>query len=136
MKKIKLKRISAPQGTGACTLGVLIDEKEIPICVSLELPWRDNIRNISCIPSGSYVCTRYLSKKFGECFIVNDVKNRAGILFHAGNTSDDIEGCIALGIYFSSLTGRPSIVESKKAVTKFMAMLQDFDRFDLEVLDP
>ena len=33
------------------TFGVLIKDG-VPLCVTLELPWRDNERSISCIPEG------------------------------------------------------------------------------------
>ena len=37
------------------TLGAMFDGDE-RICETLELPWRDNQRGISCIPEGIYEC--------------------------------------------------------------------------------
>ena len=75
MKKLTLKRINSSR---ECVLGVLeLDDKEI--CKTLELPWRDNQKGISCIPAGEYKLSPYPSSRFGEVYIVNDVPNRTGI---------------------------------------------------------
>lgn len=52
----------------------------------------------TAIPSGKYQVTLTYSPKFRKYLpIVNDVKCFSGILFHAGNTNRDTEGCILLG---------------------------------------
>ena len=35
---------------------------------TLELPWKDNQRNISCIPAGYYFCNRVADRKGVPCF--------------------------------------------------------------------
>ena len=65
-------------------------------CFTIELDWKNNQRNISCIPKGIYTVSEYTSKKFKETIIINNVPNRSGILIHAANRSMiDLQGCIA-----------------------------------------
>ena len=75
------------------TLGKLtIDDNVFWIA---ERPWRGNKKEISCIPSGTYTCKRYVSKRFGETFEVTEVPNRTYILFHVGNFPEkDSHGCL------------------------------------------
>ena len=52
---------------------------------SLELPYRDNKRRISCIPEGNYIGFKHNSPKFGNTVWIKDVPKRSEILIHAGN---------------------------------------------------
>jgi hypothetical protein len=69
------------------------------VCKMLELPWRDNAKNISCIPPGRYEVD-YLpesaSGRYNSVYLVNDamqlvqqVVSRDGILIHMGNWAGD-----------------------------------------------
>lgn len=110
MKKLTLKRINS---SSECVLGVLeLDDKEV--CKTLELPWCDNQKGISCIPDGEYKLSPYPSSRFGEVYIVNDVPNRTGILIHTGNTASDIEGCILVGDSYGKLNGKKAVLNSKQ----------------------
>ena len=51
-------------------------------CDTLELPWLDNQKRISCIPEGEYDVIKHVSPKFGECFWVLNVPDRSEILLH------------------------------------------------------
>lgn len=58
----------------------------------------ENRRNVSRIPAGTYKCVRTWYNKGGYAtFEITNVPNRTRILFHRGNTEEDIEGCVALG---------------------------------------
>jgi hypothetical protein len=67
------------------------------LCYTLEEPWRDNMRGVSCVPLGRYFCTPHNTPRFPRVWILNDVPARSGILIHAGNTLADTTGCILVG---------------------------------------
>ena len=92
-----------------------------PVCYTLELPWRGNARNVSCIPEGSYAAHKSLSTKFGHCIRLNHVPDRDAILVHAGNTLSDTHGCILVGLDIN-----PSgLVHSKLALSRLLETLPD-----------
>ena len=120
MKKAILKRISENEDQ---TFGVLLIGST-PVCVTLELPWRNNERNISRIPRGEYICRAVKSPKFGETFEICDVPNRGHILFHRGNYNTDTQGCVLVGTGFNPA----GITGSKKAFSEFMNyFVEDFE---------
>jgi hypothetical protein len=115
-----------------CTLGVIKDENNHPICVTLELPWLNNQPMVSCIPAGIYKCNRYMSPKRGyEVFELQGVPDRTAIEIHIGNYPADTDGCILLGTSY----GQNSIVDSTDAFNKFMAGLNGVNSFYLRVID-
>ena len=67
-----------------------------PLCHTIELPWRDNRRNRSCIPEGRHRLQDYRSRRFGRCLLVDGVPGRSGILIHPANdATTELQGCIA-----------------------------------------
>ena len=102
MKILKLKRFVM---NDQATYGVMIDQDvtPYPFCVTLELPWKDNKPEVSCIPKGEYRIVKVKSPKFGDVFQVMDVPNRYHILIHKGNFTTDVLGCILLGEYFDQI---------------------------------
>ncbi len=73
-------------------------------CFSIELPWKENKRNISCIPEGQYEVQTRFSKKFQHHLILKDVKGRSYILFHPANDAKkELLGCIAPVTYLSGI---------------------------------
>src|SRR5690606_17712920 len=67
-----------------------------PICHTIELPWRNNRRNKSCIPEGRYHLRLLSSARFGMRICVEGVPDRSGILIHAANkAAAELRGCIA-----------------------------------------
>ena len=83
------------------TIGELFLNGEL-ICDTLENPWQDNQRNISCIPEGEYPVRLRLARESATRdylhLLVQDVPNRDWILFHRGNTAKDTSGCILVGL--------------------------------------
>lgn len=69
-----------------------------PLCYSLELPWRDNANNISCIPVGSYNGTIRTDGDKGWRIELASVPKRTHVQLHVGNYTTDILGCILLGM--------------------------------------
>ena len=68
------------------------------LCNTLELAWKDNARNISCIPKGTYQLKLTYSPKFKRVLpLILNVPNRDGIRIHAANYPKELTGCIAPG---------------------------------------
>ena len=83
------------------TIGELFINGE-RICDTLENPYLDNQRNISCIPEGVYPVRLRLPRESATRdylhLLVQEVPNRDWILFHRGNTAKDTSGCILVGL--------------------------------------
>ena len=92
--------------------------------VTLELPWLENQKDVSCIPAGSYKFELYNSVKFGQCFHVLEVPGRDAILTHAGNYNSDTHGCILPGAGFADLNqdGIQDITSSRATMEKLLAL--------------
>lgn len=85
---------------------------------TLELPWLDNKRDISCIPAGTYVCKWTKSGLFKSgTYEVQNVPSRSGIRLHIANYFNQIKGCIALGMTLADINkdGQIDTVSSKVA---------------------
>lgn len=72
---------------------------------TLELPWLDNRRGVSCIPTGIYKVRPHISAAYPGAdnnhpgaYELLKVPGRTAILIHVGNFLHDIKGCIALGL--------------------------------------
>ena len=88
---IVLKRTYFPDGTNG---KLKCNGKSI--CNTIELPWRENQKRVSCIPEGKYFIRKRYSQKFQWHLEVIDVKDRSLILFHpANNALLELNGCIA-----------------------------------------
>src|SRR5574343_123320 len=85
---------------------------------TLELPWKNNESQVSCIPPGTYKCVRRNSEKFGNHFWVKDVPGREWILIHPANHYTQLRGCIAVGSAFSDIN-----VDKLLYLTDSMAMI-------------
>ena len=93
--------------------------------VTLELPWRDNQKNVSRIFAGEYkaIATKRTSNgKYG--ILLMNVKDRTEVMIHIGNYYFDTEGCILPGVSFGDINsdGVNDVVDSRKALLK----LQEF----------
>ena len=86
--------------TKESTIGKLFINGE-SFCDTLENPYINNERNISCIPEGSYKVRLRLPRESATRdylhLLVQNVPNRSYILFHIGNTAKDTSGCILVG---------------------------------------
>lgn len=97
------------------TRGIVILD-DIRLCDSMELPWKDNKKNVSCIPDGLYKYVPHTWSRNGMKLIrLVDVPDRTAILVHPCNSIKELKGCLGLGAV--SKTG---LVSSTAAVIKFI----------------
>lgn len=91
------------------------------LCSTIELPWRDNLPQISCIPEGKYRISKRYSPRFGWHFEIEAVSGRKYILFHpANNAEKELKGCIAPVLRH---TGEGKGVQSRMALDKMKKAL-------------
>ena len=110
-------------------------------CMTMELPWRNNLQSKSCIPSGEYTVQTRISQKYGKVYWVTGVPNRSYILIHSGNFGGNvdegykthIEGCILLGKEHGWLGGQRAVLNSRIAVREFVTRM-GFEEFILKVI--
>lgn len=88
---LELTRTYFPEGTN----GILKCEGKV-VCKTIELPWKNNVRRVSCIPEGKYFIKKRYSSKFGWHMEIIGIENRTLILLHpANNALKELNGCIA-----------------------------------------
>lgn len=99
---------------------------------TLELPWRDNRPQLSCIPAGTYQLAWKRSPKFGMVYHVTSVPGRSAVLIHPANFAGDsalgldtqLHGCIAPCMRLGKLRNSHGAMQlaglvSKPAVQRF-----------------
>lgn len=90
--------------------------------VTLEPPWRQNARRVSCIPPGLYQVAPHTSPRFGRCLDVLGEEPRSHVLFHAGNSVADTAGCILPGSGWGpdDSRGRKTVQGSRWAMSRLL----------------
>ena len=124
---LEIKRVSSDDEG---TLGVLYTEGFASY--TLELPWRDNLPFVSCIPAGTYTAALDEVSKIGGEYVIrfNEVSGRTGILIHVGNTAGDVyksyesgvSGCIAVGYSQAKLHNQKAVLSSRKAMNELISL--------------
>ena len=136
MKQVLLKRFSDDTKQTLGTLSFLKNDGQLFVCKTLELPWKDNQSNISCIPSGTYTCkytrsNRLSAKKGTDIFTyeVLNVPDRGGIRFHSANFFFQLLGCIALGDALKDINAgnEQDAIHSGATIASFEDQLQKQD---------
>ena len=97
----------------------------------IELPWRDNRSNLSCIPAGKYRCELVRSPRFGVVYHVKNVPGRSHVLIHSGNYAGDSlkgwkthsHGCILPARKRGRLGKQKAVLCSKSALSAFMSSM-------------
>jgi hypothetical protein len=93
-----------------------------------ELPYRDNLPNLSCLPDGVYNVVWTFSPAFRrEMYLMLGTHPRAGIRKHSANFMGDrtkglrsqLYGCIALGERLGWMGGQKALLLSAPAVRRF-----------------
>ncbi len=121
---------------------VIFDQEDVVFqCKTLELPYLENHKNISCIPPGEYSVDRIRSRKHDICYLINDVPSRSNIIIHVGNYAAmrlvferaiergvravDTLGCILVGLKFVDINrdGFLDVSDSTRAMNAMRAIL-------------
>ncbi len=124
MNTVLLERVYLPTET----LGSMYYEGQM-ICKTMELPWKDNAHNVSCIPEGIYTVVKeaYTEHHPYPHMRVLNVPDRNGILWHKITYVSGLLGCIGIGSAFQDLNkdGVPDVIGSSIALNKIYALLPD-----------
>jgi len=100
-----------------------------------ELPWKNNKKNISCIPSGTYKVEKFTSPKHGLCYLIKDVPDRGMIEIHVANAPSQLEGCIAVGLsskqVYIDKKYQKGVSESRLALNE---LLNKINKFKLTII--
>jgi hypothetical protein len=106
----------------------------VVVAKTLELPWKENRRSVSCIPEGIYKVIKQPPKadRPYPYFRLPQVEGRSGILIHRGTEPSHSKGCILAASRFRNInTSKPSLEESSK---KLQWMIDNFpDEFMLVI---
>lgn len=120
-----LRSRSTDQGTP----GTLMRSDGSRVAYTLELPWRENRRRVSCIPAGKYRARFVVTEKRpAGVYLLEGVPGRDSILIHSGNVAGDVTkglesdvlGCILLGQVRGVRRGQAAVLLSKPAVRAFV----------------
>lgn len=138
-----LRRIlSDDQGTlGVLTVGDFT-------CFMMELPWRDNMRKMSCIPAGLYELQIVQSPRFGKSYWFRQVPGRSEVLIHSGAWAGDTtkgwkthsQGCLLPGKYHGVWEHEPGGKKQRAVMVSKPTVLAMHDYLEskpwkLEILD-
>ena len=108
-------------------------------CYTVERPWLENQRGVSCIPEGTYRIfkSRYHRGDY-DCYEVEGVQGRSLIKIHIGNWPENFEGCIGLGKEITPLSksGNPVLAVSSSGDTfkNWMAVMDGKDEDVLKII--
>ena len=93
-------------------------------CFTVERPWADNRRWISCIPVGTYPLrpARFVRGGYNT-LEVTGVPGRSAILIHKGNLPTDVQGCVALGTGLGVVDRQWAVTGSAAAWAEFEALV-------------
>ena len=138
MKKAYLdRRSSSLQGT----LGTFAIPSVMFSCYSLELPWKYNQTDISCVPDGIYRVVFEYSEHFkGRRYELKDVPERSECKFHKGNFAgsvehgfkSDVKGCTLLGMLPGEIDGQIAVLHSESAFLELNRRLAG-ESFELQI---
>lgn len=116
MKKLIINRIYQP----GYTIGVVNFGDNT--CFSLELPWKDNQEDVSCIPPGTYLAQYRNSPSNGDVLELQNVPLRTFVQVHSANFTRQLLGCIAVGDSIRDIDGdsKPDVTNSKNTLDKIL----------------
>lgn len=129
-EKLREAILSRFRDDGKDTNGILSVVDSTFSCDSLERPWLNNARGLSCIPQGRYLVKwslMFTAKKYH--YQVMDVPKRSAIFIHGGNYFIDSHGCILLGDKTGDMNkdGENDIKNSRPTIKEFEDLMEQKD---------
>jgi Family of unknown function (DUF5675) len=104
----------------AATNGKILYQDRL-MMYSIELPWKNNHTQVSCIPEGKYELVKRWSPKFNRHLQVLNVPKRNSILIHPANDAlKELKGCIAP---VSIITGAGMGLRSRMALETLTSLV-------------
>jgi len=130
MRSINIIRLRQDDTVQTLGHGIVFDGIEkIYEFKTLELPWLDNQKNISCIPKGEYTVAKYQSPTHGRgiVFQFDHVEGRSNVQIHKGNYYDDILGCVLVGAGFTDINqdGYLDVHSSGNTMNKLLEIMPE-----------
>ncbi len=121
METYILERVYLPTRT----LGSIYSPDGKIVCKTLELPWKENKKSVSCIPEGTYLTMLQPPKADRKYFYFRlpVVPGRSGILIHRGTNPTHSKGCILVASRFTNVETMEPILED--STTKLTWMTQN-----------
>ena len=80
---------------------------------TLELPWKNNAPDVSCIPSGTYTVQKINTPALGNHFAIENVPGRDLIRIHSANFIGQLLGCIAVGQQGATLASGDGLIDAE-----------------------
>ena len=105
-------------------------------CAGIELPWKHNRKQVSCITAGVYVADFTWSPTFKEwLWELMGVPNRKYIRLHVANYTRELRGCIAPGMSHADIDGDGiiDVKSSRKALTAIHAITNNYSEIEFHV---
>lgn len=107
--------------TADATLGRFFFANECLYFTCEDLQRKEKVWGKTAIPCGRYQILMQPSPHFGRDMPnLQDVPNYEGVLIHWGNTSEDTDGCILIGLERAD----DGVLESKAAFNNFLPRLE------------
>lgn len=132
MKEVIVERVYLPtESLGSMYFGGVMVSK------TMELPWKENQRSVSCIPEGTYRVTKEPPIQANDPagrherpywhFRVHNVPGRSGILIHRISYVSGLKGCLGVGKEFKDINndGVPDMIRSGEALQELVDLLPD-----------
>ena len=124
------------------TFGVLRVPTANFTCYTVERPWLNNERNVSCVPAGRYGLRKTMFYRGTdsttddyEVYQLLNVPGRSLIKIHRGNTMLDVKGCIALGAHLGWINDCWAVSSSRFAFDHFMQAMGGEFHATLSIID-
>lgn len=119
---------------------MVLDEKGSVVfsCKTVELAWKENKRNASCVASGQYPLVLEWSPRFGMLlWELKEVPGRSEAKIHTSNYYWQLNGCIAPGDMHIRIDGDeyPDVRNSRKTLERFHASMGEETASTITIID-